>query len=245
MRLKSLNKLDPKYGFCDALGYDMPDYHGHQKGIALCIKDKATGKIYRNYMRPLDGNANADELVEEILNNKNIKLLVDEEKYFDPATGGLGTRELYLLPYANLDSTAFKTSVNYDGADKDPKNIHKMTIEVLFVINGLNRYIEITTERNDAGPVQAALDYLKDPDNLTDIGFEWIEGTENNQEGWYIDVYNEANKEGMAFMGTTPEDFLTYINSIRLTGIETFGTEPPKEEEKDENEPEEVTIYAD
>ena len=240
MKLKSLNKLDPKYGFPDTVWFDDENYHGHQRGIALCIKEEDTGEIYRNYIKPLDGNADADELAKELINDKNIKLLVDEETYFNEGEGKLSKRILYQLPYANIDSSAFKTTVNFDGADDDPDHNHKMTIEVLFVINGLNRYIEIVTETTDEGPVQAAINYLKNPDNLVDIGFERVEDDDEIEDGWYLEVYNEANKEGSAFMGATPEDILLYINSIRLIGIETFAAKG----ESDETKPEEVTVYA-
>ena len=46
MKLKTMNKNLDKFGYPEILQYDNPEFHGHQKGVAIGIKDNGTNKRY-------------------------------------------------------------------------------------------------------------------------------------------------------------------------------------------------------
>ena len=45
MKLKTMNKNLDKFGYPEVLQYDNPEFHGHQKGVAIGIKDNGTNKF--------------------------------------------------------------------------------------------------------------------------------------------------------------------------------------------------------
>lgn len=235
MKLKSLNQLDIKYGFAPMLEYEDATFHGHQRGIAVGILNQ-DGSIYRNLMVPMDPLCDKDELFKELLNDKNVKLL-EEEVPFITQEQEINVRKIYYLPYANIEHSVFKPTVNYDNMDCKSTNSYHVQIEVLLCKKGLNRYFIIDVESSGETMLSTVRNFLMDKEAMEGVGFTYISHKETDEEeteeGWFIDMYNEANNAGRMYMGKMPDDILSYASSIRLIGIETFSDGTKENETKE------------
>lgn len=244
MILKSLNNLDQKYGFANALEYEDESYHGHQRGIAVCIMNQ-DGSFYRNMIVPLDLNADKDELTRELLKDKKVKLLVDDMGFLDEVTGLPIKRTVYYLPYAVINHSCFKPTINYDGVDDDSNNQHQLTIEVLLCSKCVNRYFTIETTTVYDGPIQILESFLHDTDAMKEKGFEYIDDEEaekqGTKKGWYIDMYNEAGPVGLVYVGDTIPEILSKVNSLRIIDINTISS---SNDGNNEQETENVVLYS-
>ena len=203
MILKSLNHLDPKFGFPNEVQYENPSFHGHQKGMCLGIRNLQTNAIEVNYLSST--LENRDELLEELLSLDNILLVEDTITQFDEDEKNLIPKVVYYLPYAVMDHSIFKPTLNDVNIETESCNVtNRFEVEVLFVKEGLNRYITIPfTTRNVSmfEAVQGAFDgvffsdHFDDGHELYHAGVRWLEESEDREEGFYLDFYNEAGQE--------------------------------------------------
>ena len=226
MRLKALNShIDTKYGFSDTLEYDDETFHGHQRGIAVCIMEG--DRIHRNYMVPMDPLADKDELLRELLADKKIKLLEEDAPFMNDKTGEIIFMKVYYLPYANIDHTVFKPTINFDRVDgSQPEYEYNVQAEVLLVKGGANRYFTADGHAKGVSMMGFVREFLSNPDLMKEVGFTYVsaeeEDEEDAKEGWYIDMYNQANCVGRRYVGKNVDEILDYASSIRLIGLETF-----------------------
>lgn len=223
MRLKALNDIESVYGYPNALEYENTDYHGHQIGITAGILNE-DGSVYVSYVHPTDPLKDVNEAFLEIVNNKDIKLLEDEREMLDTEGGMPQKRKVIYIPYACIDHSAFKTTINYDGQDDDKEHESLMEVEILLCKEGLNRYITIESNEITNGPLDVANAFLKDTQKLLDAGFTCVNGE------WAIEMYNEVASAGEIKLGTI-EDISRWVNSVRLIGIETYSEKGETEEE--------------
>ena len=223
MILKSLNKLDPKFGFPNEVQYEDPSFHGHQKGMCIALKNLITGKIESNYLSKTIENR--DELLNELLSTEGILLVESRITQLDPDTMDLVPKMLYYLPYAVIEHSIFKPTlndVNVTIGSNDTFN--RFDVEILFVKDNLNRYITVTFEKRYASMFESVDEIFKDvfftnhfdeDHELYKAGIRWQDKTEESKAGYYLDFYNEAG-ESFLLGFTHIADFKDAIASIRL-----------------------------
>lgn len=230
MILKSLNKLDPKFGYPDEVEYKNPSFHGHQKGMCIALKNLLTDEIEQNFLSlSLEGR---DSLLEELLSKDNNILLIEERITQLDNENRLVPKMLYYLPYAVLFHSAFRPTVN--DVTVDTNNVNQFEVEILFVKDGLNRYITVSFEstdsmfksvhrlfeaiRTDAVNVCGKEYQFNKNHPLYKAGIRYKEKSEECEAGYYLDFYNEVGKDFL--LGFTDlRDLRDIINSVRLLSL--------------------------
>lgn len=233
MKLKSLNNLDPKFGFPNEMGYENENFHGHQIGVAVCIENM-DGSIFKNMLK--EGTKNADDVLKELLSS-GAKFIEEDITQMDDENN-LHRRKIVYLPYAAIESSCFQPTINFDCVDDAVNTHHHVKIEVLFVADQLNRYVIVETDTQNVSMLELVNDTFNDDESLEELGFKHLTDCDDG-EGWYLDMYNEAGAKFDVNLGLTGDQILTNVNSVRLISIETFMEENRKEEQKDE----EITVY--
>jgi len=233
MKLKSLNKLDEKFGYPNTMEYKNDKFHGHQIGVAIAILNQ-DDSIHENLMKK--DIKDSDELLKELLSS-DAKLIEDEITQLDDK-GELHKRKVIYLPYAAIESPCFKPTINFDCIDDAANSYHDVAIEILFVVDGLNRYVVLHGRTRNMSMFDMVETSFNDEEELIKMGFR--KGTEDDEEGpgWYLDMYNEAGADFDVALGCNGCDILSNVNSIRLIGIETF-----IDGEEEEDKEEEMTVY--
>lgn len=218
MILKSLNHLDPKFGYPDEIQYDDKRFHGHQKGVCIGLKNVNTNKIEQNFLS--ESIENRDELLEELLSLEGVILAQESITQFDEAGKNLIPKILYYLPYAVKDHSVFQPTLNDDNVETRASNVsNRFEVEILFVTDNLNRYITIPFETRNISMFESVDDMFDDTfdedHKLYKAGMRWKDETEDEEAGYYLDFYNEAGKRfDVGF--SRLEDFRDTIASVRL-----------------------------
>ena len=97
MKLQAMNKKITNYGYDYEIEYGNPDFHGHVKGVELCVVDPKTGFVTENHL-PNSIKENRDEVLNEILNDDSI-IKVINQALTAPEDGSLTPEDIYMLPY--------------------------------------------------------------------------------------------------------------------------------------------------
>lgn len=222
MILKSLNKLDPKFGYPDEIQYENPNFHGHQKGVCIALKNDVTNEIEQNFIS--ESIENKDALLEELLSMQDVLLVEDHITQLDEH-GGLVPKTLYYLPYAVKEHSIFSPTLNDVNVETESCNVtNRFEVEILFVKEGLNRYMTIPYETRNISVFDSVLhtfdgiffsDHFDESHELYKAGVRWEEESEDRQEGFYLDFYNEVGQE--FFLGFSDMSSLRdTIASVRL-----------------------------
>ena len=222
MILKSLNKLDPKFGYPDEIQYENPNFHGHQKGVCIALKNDVTNEIEQNFIS--ESLKDKDALLEELLSMNDVLLVEDHITQFDEHSN-LVPKTLFYLPYAVKEHSIFKPTLNDVNVETESCNVtNRFEVEILFVKEGLNRYMVIPYETRNISVFDSMLhtfdgiffcDHFGEDHELYQAGVRWEEEGEDHEEGFYLDFYNEV---GQAFnLGFSDMSSLRdTIASIRL-----------------------------
>lgn len=231
MTLKSANENITKYGFPVTIEYSNDLFHGTQKGICICIKDNETGNIVRNSMpKPVleEGDTSDIEVIKlnelnKLLEDKEI-LLIEEGITQQEEDGQLKARTIYYLPYYVADHSFLKPTVLYDNISGAINVSNKVSVEILFVEDNLNRYITLNFDTKNVSVmdlVYELFDETFDSNNeLAIAGVHYEKETDDSDEGYYLDFYDEAgNSYDLCF--STLERLRDSIVSMRLINIES------------------------
>lgn len=218
MIFKSLNHLDPKFGYPDEIQYDDKRFHGHQKGVVIGLKNVNTNKIEQNFLS--ESIENRDELLEELLSLEGVIIVQENITQFDEAGKHLIPKILYYLPYAVKDHSIFQPTLNDDNVETRASNVsNRFEVEILFVTDNLNRYVTIPFETRNISMFESVDDMFDDifdeNHELYKAGMRWKDETEDEEAGYYLDFYNEAGQRfDVGF--SRLEDFRDTIASVRL-----------------------------
>ena len=227
MILKSANETVKTYGFPEIMEYDNPSFHGTQKGICICIKDNETGTIIDNCM-PKPAIKEGDESdIEKIRTDELQRLLSDnkilliEDGITQMEDGKLKPRTIYYLPYYVADHSFLKPTVLYENISGACNVSYDISIEVLFVEDNLNRYITLDFQTRNVSVMDLVYDLFdqdEPEDELLATGLHFEKETEDNEEGFYLDFYDEAgNQYNLCF--SRLDRLRDAIVSMRLIGI--------------------------
>ena len=227
MILKSANETVKTYGFPEIMEYNNPSFHGTQKGICICIKDNETGTIIDNCM-PKPAIKEGDESdIEKIRTDELQRLLSDnkilliEDGITQMEDGKLKPRTIYYLPYYVVDHSFLKPTVLYENISGACNVYYDISVEVLFVEDNLNRYVTLDFKTRNVSVMDLVynlFDQAGIEEELKTAGVYFKEETEDEEEGFYLDFYDEAgNKYDLCF--SRLDRLRDAIVSIRLIGI--------------------------
>ena len=201
MILKSASKFVTQYGFPEVMEYDNPTFHGTQKGICICLKDNETGAIIDNCMPTPAVKEGDEDSIEKIRADKLQNLLNDnrilliEDGITQMEDGKLRPRTIYYLPYYVADHSFLKPTVLYDNISGATNVSYKLSVEVLFVEDNLNRYVALNFETVNVSImdlVYSLFDHDELEDTLISAGMHFEKENEDHEEGYYLDFYDEA-----------------------------------------------------
>lgn len=227
MILKSASKFVTQYGFPEVMEYDNPTFHGTQKGICICLKDNETGAIIGNCMPTPAVKEGDEDSIEKIRADKLQNLLNDnrilliEDGITQMEDGKLKPRTIYYLPYYVADHSFLKPTVLYENISGACNVSYDVSVEVLFVEDNLNRYITLDFQTRNVSVMDLVYDLFNQDepeDELLATGLHFEEETEDEEEGFYLDFYDEAgNQYNLCF--SRLERLRDAIVSMRLIGI--------------------------
>lgn len=227
MKLIPLNKdcdILKECGFEGALTYDNPKFHGHQKGVAICLINKETGRVENNMLSEKLGDKRRDDILKMILESKTIVKVVDEINQYEE--GRLIKKQIFYLPYIVEGHSVFKPTINYDNISGATNVEYQLDIEILFVHENLNRYITVHVTTTNVSIMDSIYYMFEDDDLLKEElllhGIEYVSSYEESDEdgctGYNVDFYDEAGN--MYHYGfPSGERLRDTVASVRLVGI--------------------------
>lgn len=214
MKLKSMNKNLDKFGFPESLDYSDEKFHGHQKGIAIGVKDNKTNKFIKNFLsKELGDDPTRDFLLNDLVQDPEILLIEDNITQLE--NNELVPRTIYFLPYFVEDHSCLKPTVNFDNISGACNVSYKAQVELLFATSdGLNRYMVVDFNTANV-PIFELVNDIFD-EEVPDIMYEY-DGEEG--AGYYLDFYDEAGQSYPVCMQSM-EQFRDLLVSFRLIGLE-------------------------
>lgn len=220
MIIKALNNLDPKYGYATEIEYKNDKFNGNQVGVCLAIQNAQTGVFEHNYISSVIGDDETrNTALQEILNNKSFIILTDTIYQRDDTSKELVPKTVYYLPYYVKDHSCFKPTVTFDNVSGACNVTYNLDVEVLFVEEGLNRYVTMHFCTRNIPVMSLVYDLFEDGDEeeLAEQGIGY--GTYEDETGFLLDFYNEAGEKFMCVFRDA-EELRDRIVSIRLIGID-------------------------
>jgi len=238
MKLQAMNKKITDYGYDYEIEYGNPEFHGHVKGVELCVIDARTGYVTENHL-PNSVKENRDEVLDKILNDDSIIKVVNNA-LIATESGGLVPEDIYMLPYMVIDHSCLQPTANFVSVVPetmlDPSDLqYCMDIEVLFCCNNLNRYMTLHLQSH-ATPVIDLVLYVFSSDNddldeflknATDIK---LTPTENHEHAVTLDMYNECG-DRFDIKFPSIDHLADRITSIRLLDCKPLTTSTPAEDD--------------
>lgn len=219
------NSLLEECGYTNPINFDNPNFHGYQKGVAICIINKETGIIERNML----GLSNIpeerrDEYLKEILESKEIVKIVDDITQLENEK--LVPKQIFYLPYIVGNHSIFKPTVNNDNIS-GASNVHyEIDVELLFVHDNLNRYMTIHFTTQNVSVMDCIYGLFDEEDTLKDEliaqGAHYLEKEDDEgNQGYGIDFYDEAGNRYVlyypgAFGGERLRDDLVSMRVIDI-----------------------------
>lgn len=197
-----LQELD--VGYTDILEYNDPRFHGHQKGVAICIINKETGAVEKNMLNGAPEDKK-DEYLKEILESKQVIKVVDDIHQYE--NDKLIPKQIFFLPYIVADHPVFKQTVNNMNISGAINVHYEVDVELLFVHNNLNRYILIHFTTQNVSIMDCVHGLFDEDDTLREEmannGIAYIEEeNEDGEWGYGVDYYDEAgNREVFYYSG--------------------------------------------
>lgn len=223
MKLFPLNKDIPileECGYGEVLDFKNDSFHGHQKGVAICVINKESGAVEQNMLR--ENLKNREELLKMILESKKIIKIVNDITQLEGDK--LIPKQVFYLPYMVADHSVFKETVNWDNVSGASNVTYELDVEILFVHENLNRYITTHITTKNVSIMDAVYGMFEIDDLLqTEFplhGFRYQEEPDKEgMQGWIVDFYDEAgNRYEYGF--ENGERLRDTIASVRLIGIE-------------------------
>lgn len=214
MILKSLNKGIAQFGFTEDLEFKSEaKFNGHQKGVAICVANHATGEVEQNFLPQT--TENRDEALKTIMNDNNIVKVVGSITQVEGNT--LVVKDVYYLPYYVDGHACFMPTVNFDNVAGVPNVEYAADIELLFVHNHMNRYAVLHVITTQVSIMDCVYNIINSEDVLADIGATKV-SDDNGKEMYSLDFYDEVgNRADMMF--EYAETLRDQLVSFRLIGL--------------------------
>lgn len=227
MKIRSFSKKTKKFGYSYELEYNNLSFHGHQIGVAVCVKDDKTGVIESNYLsESLGDEKTRDFLLSELFEDEDIILVTKHIMQAD--NGYLAPKTVYYMPYYVVDHTRFKPTVMHDNVDDDCNTTHRAKVELLLVVEGLSRYITVPVYTRNVSIMDVIYEMFEDDDNLEDIHIKY---QEDDGESFYVLDFYDVVGERHDLTFSNGEQIRNAIVSMRLIEIERQ-VDGEKEDEK-------------
>ena len=113
MILKSINKNLDKFGFPETLEYNNDKFHGHQKGVAIGVKDNKTNKFVENFLsESLGDDSTRDFLLNDLVQDPEILLV--EDNITQMVNDELVPRTVYYIPYFVENHSCLQPTINFN-----------------------------------------------------------------------------------------------------------------------------------
>jgi hypothetical protein len=192
MKIKAVNKGTEKYGFPQELDYNNPSFNGHQIGIAVCVQNMVNNEIEENYLSEKFSDDERDFLLGELLREKAL-LIVDNFTQLDDSNE-LTPKAIYYMPYFVLEHSRLKPTVINDNVSGACNVSYDIKIEVIFVHNGLSRYITVPVKTRNSSVMDCIYGIFDTDEEFEELGIKWKKATEDEEEGYELDFYNEAGE---------------------------------------------------
>ena len=239
LELVSLNQnLNPIWGFPNKISYSEDGFNGHQIGICIGILEPYKGylldspkEIISNDNYKVIKNCLSESIKEEVkagylysmLHNDDLVFIyyayntIDINEYKDD-----NKLKYYIevyLPYYVKGHSVFKHTINFESIYNTSLNLFsnsklEIYIEILLVKDNLNRYFTVKKEYNS----NELKENNKKVDSIYQIVQEYLNTFDYTKP---IDMYSDTGKVTYINDIHSKEDFINYINSIRLYDIKT------------------------
>lgn len=218
MKLKSLNNNGlSKYGFIPEMEYDNPKFNGHQIGVAVGIIDNDSSNIVKNYLnKSLGDDETRNNLLLEFINDSSIIKIENAINQFND-NNELVRRTIYYMPYYVVDHSLYKPTVNFDNVTHASNVTYKLTVELLFVYDNLNRYVTVDFLTRNV-PMLELVNDLFEEDSINENIPQIILGSVDDEKGFVLDFYDEAGERFDICMGHM-SDYRDTLASVRLIDI--------------------------
>jgi acyl carrier protein len=200
------------------------DFHGHQIGLCIGIKDTKTNTVKQNNIPDDDFNIKFDKMLED----KELLLLQDSITQVED--GELKERHIYYLPYYVVEHSAYKPTINFEQISSYAYNVtNTVKIEVLFVEDDYNRYVtfEMNTNGSLGGRSLTLMDFISgledEIEKKTSKGEDFKcasdEDTEYTEGDTLLDMYDRVGNK-VTIVYPDPSGFLDLVSSIRIIGLD-------------------------
>lgn len=210
MILKSINKNLDKFGFPETLEYNNDKFHGHQKGIAVGVKDNKTNKFVENFLsKSLGDDSTRDFLLNDLVQDPEILLV--EDNITQMVNNELVPRTVYYIPYFVENHSCLQPTINFNNISGACNVSYEIKVELLFATDdGLNRYMVVDFNTTNV-PIFDLVNDIFD-EELPDVVYN-KDG--ENGPGYYLDFYDEAGQVYNVCVNRS-EDFRDLLVSFRL-----------------------------
>lgn len=215
MKIKSLNTNTEHYGFPSEMEYTDKGFHGHQLGIAIGVINNETQTIERNLLSENLGDKEVrDTLFLELINDKKFLIIENKIHQLDDENK-LVPKTIFYFPYYVVEHSAFMPTTNFESLISGMTNQFK--IELLFVDDGLNRYVTIDICTANIPVIEIINDLFKNKDGIAD----YIQDLhyDENEAQFILDFYNEAGERTDLYYDSL-DKLKEKLMSVRVIGAE-------------------------
>ena len=218
MKLQAINKNTEKYGFPQTMEYNNPRFNGHQIGVVICLQNNETKEIEKNYLsESLGDEETRNFLLGELLREN--KAVFIENIITQYENNKLVPKTLYYMPYFVEEHSRFKPTVLNENISGACNVWYDVEVELLFVDEELCRYLTVPFKTRNVPVFGLVNDLFDDEEALENVGIKWGYSTDDNEEGYVLDFYNEAG-ERFNLSYPNPERLKDAIVSMRAIRIE-------------------------
>lgn len=217
MKIVSVSKKTEKYGYTHNLEYKNDSFHGHQIGIAVCVRNNKTGAIENNYLSETLGDEKTrDSLLLEMFQDEDIMLITKSITQYD--NGVLTPKTIYYVPYFVMGHTRFQSTVMYDNVDDTCNTSYNIKIELLLVKDGLSRYVTVPVYTRNVSIIDNIYEMFDDDENLEVLNIGWQGSEDEDETGYVLDFYDVVG-ERHDLIFCNGEQIRNTIVSMRLIEI--------------------------
>ncbi len=196
MTLHVLNEGATAYGFPLEITDKNPSFHGHARGILFAeMNDKH--EVIHNHMPACD---DPDDALKRLMDDHGVYKL-EHDFYNNDPDGTIKHTIGYYIPYYVVGHSAYEPTSNFariasmqDGKDR----VNYVTMELLFVHQGYNRYATITIKTKDV-PIMETLHEAFKEENSPVKGLEMFGVRYNPNETinrYVLDFYDDIGDVG-------------------------------------------------
>lgn len=229
--------LEKNCGYSPIITYD-EEKHGKFDGdvmaLAVAKVNTKTGEIENNFITKSDSIKEPDAVLKKLLDDaanesdpNRIKLIPYHITQFDDSGKDLIDKIIWMIPYKVIGHSSEMPTImsNIYGASNTGDDV---TVELLLVEEDnptLHRYMTVKFHTRNVCIMELVKDLFEEctygeiPDELKEAGMTYMDDTSEDESGFCIKFYDECGN-AYNIIHEDGEDFLKYIVSMRLIGIE-------------------------